>query len=134
MMSYHILFLYDVLNWDLLKRPSYQKMSQFNIFQYEISYRMSFRWILYDNFQNPRKMTFQWERGFQPILNLKTVLNLQNIENPLRPARLKLFFKKQHTTQCQYENLMKLINYLFHLLKLTVCQIPWQIPQTLDMA
>ena len=63
-------------------------MSRYNVFQYKISDRMSYLGALYDNFEIFRKKKFNGEEflkieghfaKFQPIFNLKTVLNSQKI-------------------------------------------------------
>ena len=66
----------------------YQKMSRFKVFQYKISDRMSHLGALYDNFEIFRKKIFNGKEfskiegqfaKFQPMFNLKTVFNSQNI-------------------------------------------------------
>ena len=66
----------------------YQKLSRFKVFQYEISDRMSHVGALYNNFEIFRKKNFNGKEfskiegqfaKFQPIFNLKTVLNSENI-------------------------------------------------------
>ena len=66
----------------------YRKMSRYNVFQYKISDRMSYLGALYDNFEIFRKKIFNGKEfskiegqfaKFQPIFNLKTVLNSQYI-------------------------------------------------------
>ena len=83
----------------LLKYSLNQKMSRVNIFQYEISDRMSHLRTLYDNFEIFRQKTFNVEElskierqfaKFQPIFNLKTVLNSQNIGESIFQQSLEL--------------------------------------------
>ena len=66
----------------------YRKTTRFKVFQFEISNRMSYSRTLYDNFEIFRKKIFNGEEfskiegqfaKFQPIFNLKTVFNSQNI-------------------------------------------------------
>ena len=72
----------------LLTCSLYEKMSRFKVFQYEISDRISYWRTLYDNFEIFRKKIFNGEEfskiegqfaKFQPIFNLKTVLNSQKM-------------------------------------------------------
>ena len=46
----------------------YQKMSRYNVFQYEIPNRMSYKRTLYDHFENFRKIKYQWETIFEKPL------------------------------------------------------------------
>ena len=46
----------------------YQKMSRYNVVQYEIPDQMSYLRTLYDHFENFRKIKFQWERIFEKTL------------------------------------------------------------------
>ena len=72
----------------LLACSLYQKMSRFKVFQYKISDRISHLEALYDNLEIFRKKIFNGKEAskiegqfakFQPIFNLKTVLNSQYI-------------------------------------------------------
>ena len=88
----------------------YGKTSCFKVFQYKISDRMSYLTALYDNFEIFRKKIFNGEEfskiegqfaKFQPIFNLKTVLNSQKMGessvNRRRKSRHIIFFPLSHS-------------------------------------
>ena len=66
----------------LLAYSFYQKMSRYNVFQYEIPDRMSYLRALFNNFEHFfEKYNFSGKEfaGFHSIFNLKTVFALQMI-------------------------------------------------------
>ena len=84
----------------LITCPLYQKkIFRFKVFQCKISDQMSYLGTLYANFENFRKMKFQWERIFiQPHLFYESSSNFQS-ENAFDLTN-KMNIKMRGLQQC----------------------------------
>ena len=77
----------------LIRCLFYQKMSRYNVFQYGIPVRMSYKRTLYDHLENFRKIKFQWERIFEkPLAFCEFSLDFQseNVFELTKDRRIKM--------------------------------------------
>ena len=74
----------------LRTRQFYQKMTSFNVFQCEISSRMSYMQTFYDNFENFRNLNFQWEVKIKSGQYLLLMVGFDKNKVDIRDQRQKL--------------------------------------------
>ena len=75
----HKIIKNEIITSSLLTCSFYQKMSRYNVFQYETPDQMSYLKTLHESFENFQKIKLQWERIFEKLLTCSEFsLNFQS--------------------------------------------------------